>query len=104
MASREIIWTNTAAKQRRSILAYWVDKTGSSEFSIKLLQASSKRVCYLADYPGFGQQSEFPNTRVTSLGHYSIYYQINENQIIVTAFWDNRQDPKKLYRLLQTGD
>jgi len=40
MASREVIWTKTAASQRRSILEYWVEKTGTSDFSLKLLYES----------------------------------------------------------------
>ena len=32
--------------------------------------------------------------------HFSIYYKISDEHIIVTAFWDNRQDPKKLMDML----
>lgn len=35
------------------------------------------------------------------MGHYSVYYKYSNTQIIVTAFWDNRQDPNKLLGLLQ---
>jgi len=34
------------------------------------------------------------------MDHYSIFYQVTNEKIIITAFWDNRQDPKKLYKLL----
>ncbi len=100
MASREIIWTKTAQKQRRAFLEYWQKRTGSADYSIKLLTLTSKRTSYICEHPEFGQQSEFPDTRVTSLGHFSIYYKISLSAIIITAFWDNRQDPKDLYNLL----
>ena len=100
MASREIVWTQTAAKQRRSILEYWRKKTGSSDYSIQLLYLASQRTSYLAEYPEFGPSAAFSDTRVTTLGHYSIFYKIDPKQIIITAFWDNRRNPKELYKQL----
>jgi hypothetical protein len=44
--------------------------------------------------------SEHPNTRVASLGNFSIFFKIGKNTILITAFWDNRQDPKKLVKEL----
>jgi len=40
--------------------------------------------------------AEFKDTRVASLGNFSIFFKVTEDEIIVTAFWDNRQDPEKL--------
>lgn len=104
MASREVVWTKTAAKQRRSILKYWVEKTGSSDFSLTLLYESAERLDQLLTHPYSGQKADYPDTRVLSLGHFSIFYKIIKNKIIVTAFWDNRQDPKKLIKELRKKD
>ncbi len=35
------------------------------------------------------------------MGHFSIYYQVTTKHILISAFWDNRQDPKKLAELLK---
>lgn len=35
------------------------------------------------------------------MGHFSIFYQYDDNRILITAFWDNRQDPLKLEKLLR---
>jgi len=35
------------------------------------------------------------------MGHFSIYYKITETKLIIMAFWDNRQDPKKLLESIQ---
>ena len=45
--------------------------------------------------------TNFPETRVVTLGHFNIYYQYDNEKIIITSFWDNRQDPKKLYELMK---
>jgi plasmid stabilization system protein ParE len=58
MAKRTIVWTETAAKQRRQILKYWTERNQSTTFAEKLIE------------------------------------------IIVMAFWDNRQDPKKLLKAI----
>ena len=58
MAKRTIVWTETAAKQRRQILKYWTERNQSTTFAVKLIE------------------------------------------IIVMAFWDNRQDPKKLLKAI----
>jgi hypothetical protein len=34
------------------------------------------------------------------MGHFSIFYKLTNDKLIVTAFWDNRQDPKDLIELL----
>jgi hypothetical protein len=36
MAKRTIVWTETAAKQRRLILKYWKERNGSSKFAEKI--------------------------------------------------------------------
>ena len=43
----------------------------------------------------------FKDLRVASLGNFSIFYKVTEKSIIITAFWDNRQDPKTLLNILK---
>jgi hypothetical protein len=38
---------------------------------------------------------------VASLGNFSIFYKVSEEDITITAFWDNRQDPEKLLNILK---
>jgi len=84
------------------ILEYWVEKTGVSDFSLKLLYESEDRIKQLLTHPLSGQKTDYPDTRVLSLGHFSIFYKTVERKIVITAFWDNRQDPKKLIKALQS--
>lgn len=101
MAQKKIIWTETAARQRRSILEYWWQRNKSPNYSLKLLQASNAKTILIAENPLIYKKAEFPDTRVASLGHYSMFYKITDSSIIITAFWDNRQDPKKLLEVLK---
>lgn len=38
-----------------------------------------------------------------AMGNFSIFYRFDNAEIVVMAFWDNRQDPDKLLALLTTS-
>ncbi len=102
MAQKEIVWTETAAKQRRLVFDYWNEHNGSIEYSEKLIAQIKQRIDTLTRFPKSGRKTDFRNTFVTSLGgHYSIFYQIKRSKLIITGFWDNRQNPEKLIKLLK---
>ena len=100
MAKRALVWTETAAKQRRFILEYWNENNTSTDYSEKLIVEIRRRLDTLVQFPESGRKTEFHNTFVTSLVHYSIFYQLQKMKLIITGFWDNRQDPIKLVKLL----
>lgn len=83
------------------VLEYWNDHNKSTQYSTRLRCEINNRINLLRDHPYLGRKSDFKNTRTLSMGYYNIFYQFLDNRIIITAFWDNRQDPKKLLRLLQ---
>jgi hypothetical protein len=45
--------------------------------------------------------TDFQDVRVASMSNFSIYYKVTDKEIIITAFWDNRQNPKKLLEILE---
>ena len=101
MAKRNIVWTRTADLQLIGILDYWVKRNKSSNFSKKLLRLVTEKTLQILKNPFIYKSTDFKDVRVASLRNFSIYYKVTDKQIIVTAFWDNRQDPKKLLRILQ---
>ena len=102
MAGRKVIWTETAAKQRRLILEYWLQRNQSPTYPLKLLELSNEKAEIIAEDPLIYKTAEFPNMRVAAMGHFSLFYKTTDDTVIVTAFWDNRQDPKKLLELLNS--
>jgi len=101
MAKRNVIWTRTADIQFVGILEYWAKKNKSSRYSKKLLKLVSERTKQIAEKPLIYKATDFKDTRVASLGNFSIYYKFNDTEIIIIAFWDNRQNPKKLLKILE---
>ena len=102
MAKRIIVWTDTAVKQRREVLKYWTVKNSSSIYAEKLIRLIRERLNIISKNPKVFKLSTFQNVRVSSLGHFSIYYKFTEQELIVVAFWDNRQDPKKLLEKIKS--
>ena len=100
MAKRNVIWTRTADIQFVGVLEYWVKRNKSNTYSKKLLNLVSERTKQIAEKPLIYKITDFKDTRVASLGNFSIYYKFNDSEIIITAFWDNRQNPKKLLKIM----
>lgn len=101
MVKRNVTWTRTADLQYVGILEYWVKHNKSNTYSKKLLKLVSKRTKEIARNPLIYKSTNFKDIRVASLGNFSIYYKISDEEIIITSFWDNRQDPKKLLKILE---
>ena len=103
MAWLKIFWTSTAIKQRNHIFEYWNERNKSTTFSKKLNLKIKERVKLLKANPELGKNTKFNNTRTISLGHYSILYKKIDLKIVITGFWDNRQDSKKLIEFLKNN-
>jgi plasmid stabilization system protein ParE len=101
MAKRVVVWTETAAKQRRSILKYWTLRNKSTTYAEKLIKLIAERINVIVKHPESFKLTIYPETRVSAIGHFSIFYKLTETQLIITAFWDNRQNPKKLLALIK---
>ena len=101
MARLKIFWTSTAVKQRNHIFNYWNERNKSTTYSKKLNDKVSERIKLLKVYPQIGKKTEVRNTRAISLGPYSILYRKVKSNIIITGFWDNRQNPVKLIEFLK---
>ncbi len=100
MAQKTVVWTETAVRQRREILRYWTIRNKSTAYSEKLILLIRERIRMISENPESGKATTFESTREAALGNFSIYYKILPDTIVVTAFWDNRQDPGKLLEII----
>lgn len=101
MVKRTVVWTKTAAQQRREILKYWVRRNGTTTYAEKLIKLTAEQIKVIQSNPKLFKKANFPDTHVSALGHFSIFYKFTKDFLIITAFWDNRQDPKKLLDILK---
>ncbi|QHI36611.1 hypothetical protein IMCC3317_19740 [Kordia antarctica] len=103
MDGLKVFWTQTAKRQRDHIFEYWNNKNKSKSYSTKLNLAIRERIQLLKKQPEFGKKIYFKNIRAVSMRHYSIIYKINQLNIIIIGFWDNRQDSEKLLNFLRNA-
>ena len=101
MAQRTVVWTKTAAKQRKEVLKYWTKRNGSILYAQKLISLIADQVQIIRNHPESFKSTNYEGTRESALGHFSIYYKLTKDRLIITAFWDNRQDPKKLLEIIK---
>jgi plasmid stabilization system protein ParE len=101
MDGLKIFWTKTAISQRNHIFDYWNNRNKSISYSKQLNLMIKERTELLKVQLKLGKETDFKDTRIISLGHFSILYQIHPPKIIITAFWDNRQNPDKLLDFLR---
>ena len=103
MASVKVFWTRTAVSQRNLVFQYWNERNKSNGYSIKLNSTIKERLHLLKKYPLIGKQTDYKDIQVLPLKHYSILYKIDKSRILIMAFWDNRQNPEKLLKLLRAN-
>ena len=101
MVIKTVVWTDTAVRQRRKILSYWTKRNKSSTYSKKLIYEILERVQFLVKNPKIYITTNFIDIRTSTLGYYNIFYKTTKKELIIVAFWDNRQNPKKLLQLLK---
>jgi plasmid stabilization system protein ParE len=68
MAKRNIVWTETAAKQRREILKYWVKRNGTTTYAEKLIKITADHLKIIKENPSAFKKADFPDTRISVFG------------------------------------
>ena len=94
--AREVVWTRKAIEDRKAILLYWIQKTKSKAYSIKLNTLFIKSTNLLAKEPYIGRKTDEKNIRVKIVRNYLVFYDVKPSQIILLTIWDSRRDTKKL--------
>ncbi len=95
-----VSWTKTALLQRNQIFEYWNKRNKSKVYSSRLNREIKKRIVTVKSQLEIGSPTSYGITRMIAMKHYSLFYKHLDNEIMITAFWDNRQDSKRLYSYL----
>jgi plasmid stabilization system protein ParE len=96
-----IVWTNTAKKARHDILEYWIKHNGTNTYSKKLSKLFRIKVALLQSGHYLGKPTDFKNVRVSLVSHFSIFYTVGDEEIIIVGIWDNRRNPDDLHKNLE---
>jgi toxin YoeB len=96
MAKRKIIWSHRARISRYEILKFYVERNKSNTYSRKLNNRINKELRLLRRFPDLGIKTEIKGVRGLIIDKFILFYETNEDFIIVHYMWDSRQDPGKL--------
>ena len=99
--AKQVIWTNTAKQARKEILQYWIRYNGSNIYSKKLSQLIRRKVKLIQSECYLGKPTDFDDVRVSLISHFSLFYKVNEINIIIVGVWDNRRNPEDLHKNLE---
>lgn len=96
MVKREIKWTTKAIFDKISILEYWIWRTKSKKYSLKLSGMFDNVISQLALNPESGKITDYKNIRFRIVKQYLIFYTITEKNIFIIRIWDSRRNPEDL--------
>lgn len=75
MALLDIVWTETALKQRNYIFEYWNERNKSKSYSRKINSKAKARIALLKSNPDLGVLTEIEGIKVLALGHFQYFIQ-----------------------------
>ena len=94
MANKQIVWSSKAKNQFKKVLEFYNERNGKTNYSFKLLSEVEKLTKTLSKSEFIGRLTSNKKTRVIPMKVYLIFYEINNNNIEILSFWDNRQNEK----------
>ena len=92
MVAKEIVWSDLAKLQFKTVLEFYYFRNENSNYSLKLVDDVEDLLKTLSKSEFIGRLTSNKVTRVIVMNVYLIAYEINDNQIEIVSFWDNRQD------------
>lgn len=96
MGKRTIIWSNKANIKLFEIMEFYAKRNGSKTYSLKLFQRFNKELKILIKQPELGIKTEIEFVRGLIIEDYILFYEFNNEKIIVHTIWDCRQNPDDL--------
>jgi len=92
MAKKEVVWSSLAEIQLQTVLEFYSERNGNSNYSLKLLDEVENLLETIFHSELIGRLTSNKFTRVIPLKTYLIFYEVNNDRIEIVAFWDNRQN------------
>jgi len=96
MAGRTLRWSSKAKSHLKDILAFYQERNGNSEYGDKLVDQIENILNNVVFQPYLGERWTKRGFRFVVVTPFQLFYRVTKTEIIVTAVWDGRRDPKTL--------
>lgn len=94
--AKEIVWTESAIRDRLQIFSFWATHNDSPAYSLKLDTLFNASTELLAKYPRTGTITDYPGVWVKVIGPYRLFYRNSLDRLEVIRVWDTRRNPDAL--------
>ena len=97
-----IVWTEEAQEDMENIYAFW--HLQNTQYAVKLYNSFIDEAERLVSFPQIGQLDNLLHHRSENFRslvvdeHHKLIYTIEDEDIVIHAVWDCRQNPKKLIK------
>ncbi len=98
--AKEIIWSQKAQADRKSILSFWAKHNKSKRYSKKLNELFVNAAIQISHQPKLGKPTDFEDIRIKIIRNYFFTYRETKHTIEILTIWDCRQDPDKFKKIL----
>lgn len=88
--AKRVIWTAKAKSGRKTILTFL-----TKEYAKKLSAEINSIIDCFSKFELIGKESDYKTIRVFVFKNYSIYYRVEESQILIIGILDNRKNPNE---------
>ena len=99
MADKKIIWSTRASNELKQVLEFYNKRNESTRYSLKILNEIEELLRTLSKNELIGRLTSNKFTRIIPMKIYLIFYEVNQNDIEIVSFWDNRQDKNKRLKI-----
>jgi plasmid stabilization system protein ParE len=97
MAKRKIIWSHIAEIRLLEILEFYAERNKSKIYSAKLYQRLNRELHILLKQPDIGLNTEIELVRGLIVDDYILFYEYDNEKIVIHSIWDCRQNPDDLH-------
>ena len=91
--AKHIIWTDNAEIQLEEILTFWIERTKSYSYSIKISSLIFKRIKWISETEFKGSKTTKTNVSVTFINYFGVFYELTDTNLYIYAVWDTRRNP-----------
>lgn len=91
---KKITWTDSAELQLEEILTYWIERTKSYTYSLKISSLIYNRINWISKVNFKGTRTSHKYVSVAFISHFGVFYEFTELELVIYAIWDTRRDPE----------
>jgi type III secretory pathway component EscV len=104
MAKGKVIWLKNAEIQMFAIMDYYSQRNKSKTYSLKLYREIKQKLQNLDFSVTAPQKSSMTSLFYFIHNHISVFFSIQNSDVIVTLIWDERRNPNVLKEVLEDLD